>query len=327
MRTEWSTADLPKPSRFDAWREFISEAYAPLEPYRRDSTPFFGRICARRLGRCSLVELVADAHGVTRGHSEIMRSQGECYSISLVKKGEGVLVHNGKTVHLKSGDLRVTDYACPLDLWFDKPFELTSFMLPRDMLYPRLTAPSEAPATRISSAAGLGKLVRSYLAALAQLPEHQVSRYAGTLIDNLCNLVSLAVESERPTSPRRKPGLHEIRLASVKDYARQHLSNPSLSPASVAGACGISVRYLHKLFRLHGETFGRWLLKQRLEKCRVQISDPRFCDRSLSEISYSWGFNNLSHFDHAFRNAYGNSPREHRKQAQEEYLKRVDDAE
>jgi len=315
LLTEWSTAALPKSRRFERWQEIISEAYAPLTPYRETSAAFHGSIRARKVGRCSIVQLTADPHGVTRGQSEIKRSDGNYYSIGLIESGTGVMVHKGKTVQLHAGDVRLTDYDYPLDLIFRDRFSMTSFMIPRGMLYPRLVDAGEAPATLISANSGLGRLVRSYLKELSALPDPDLDKHAIVLVDALCDVLSVAIDSASPESADGVRTVKRVRISAIKDYIRQNLSDPNLSPSMVSQACGISVRYVHKLFELEGESFGRWVLRQRLERCRKQISDPRFSEKSLSVISYNWGFNNLSHFDRAFRAAYGACPREYRKQA------------
>jgi AraC-like DNA-binding protein len=55
--------------------------------------------------------------------------------------------------------------------------------------------------------------------------------------------------------------------------------------------------------------------KKRLERCRKALTDPAQSKRSVSEIAYSWGFCDLTHFGRAFRAAYGMLPSECRQLA------------
>jgi AraC-like DNA-binding protein len=80
----------------------------------------------------------------------------------------------------------------------------------------------------------------------------------------------------------------------------------------VAAYCGISVRTLHLRFARFGQTFGSWLLETRLNACSKALRDPLQLVRSISEIAYGYGFNNLSHFNKSFRARFGMSPGEWR---------------
>jgi AraC-like DNA-binding protein len=59
------------------------------------------------------------------------------------------------------------------------------------------------------------------------------------------------------------------------------------------------------------EDFGvaNWILQKRLERCRSDIETAAFSMRSLSDIAFSWGFSDASHFSRAFRKHYGVSPK------------------
>jgi AraC-like DNA-binding protein len=72
------------------------------------------------------------------------------------------------------------------------------------------------------------------------------------------------------------------------------------------------VRTLHARFRQIGQTFGRWLLEQRLQGCRAALRDPRQRARQISQIAYAWGFNDLSYFNRAFRRRFEITPRDWR---------------
>jgi AraC-like DNA-binding protein len=92
------------------------------------------------------------------------------------------------------------------------------------------------------------------------------------------------------------------------DYIALHLPEPDLTPASVAAAMRISVRQLHLLFEPTGTSFAEHVLDRRLEECRAMLQGPSGRDRSVTEIAYAWGFNNLASFYRAFRRRFGVSP-------------------
>ncbi|MFC3572373.1 helix-turn-helix transcriptional regulator [Streptomyces yaanensis] len=78
----------------------------------------------------------------------------------------------------------------------------------------------------------------------------------------------------------------------------------------IADAHNMSVRYLHKLFEQEEITVSRWILRQRLERCRRDLLRATGTAPTVARVARRWGFVSPSHFSRAFRAAYGMSPRE-----------------
>ena len=71
-------------------------------------------------------------------------------------------------------------------------------------------------------------------------------------------------------------------------------------------------RTLHSRFGQIDQTFGRWVLQSRLEACARALRDPNQRLLNISEIAYRLGFNDLSHFNRAFRAHFDMPPGEWR---------------
>ena len=95
-------------------------------------------------------------------------------------------------------------------------------------------------------------------------------------------------------------------------FVEQRLGDPELTPATIAGAHYISVRYLYRLFEGEPAGVAGWVRQRRLERCRRDLLDPALAARPVSAIAARWGLANASHFSRAFRAAYGLSPVEYR---------------
>jgi AraC-like DNA-binding protein len=68
------------------------------------------------------------------------------------------------------------------------------------------------------------------------------------------------------------------------------------------------------IFATSKETVSAYVLRRRLEECARQMADPRWRGHSISEIAFAWGFNSASHFTRCFRERYGQSPRDYRRE-------------
>ena len=100
----------------------------------------------------------------------------------------------------------------------------------------------------------------------------------------------------------------------LKQVIKARLADPELKPAAVAAEAGISLRYANALLSPEGTSLERYIMARRLERCRRALDDPMQTHRMISEIAFSWGFSDLSHFARRFRKAFGISPSEFRRQ-------------
>jgi AraC-like DNA-binding protein len=101
-------------------------------------------------------------------------------------------------------------------------------------------------------------------------------------------------------------------LHRIYAFVEQQLADPGLTPASIAAAHHISLRYLYKLFEAEPVTVGGWVRRRRLERCRQDLRDPAQRYRPVAAIGAHWGFLSAAHFSRAFRYEYGVPPAEFR---------------
>lgn len=87
----------------------------------------------------------------------------------------------------------------------------------------------------------------------------------------------------------------------AKSFIAGNIHRYDLTSGDVAVAIGVSERYLRDLFAGEGMSLGRYIWASRLERCRAALSDPSQAHRAISEIAFAWGFNDMSHFSHYFR--------------------------
>ncbi|PBC78704.1 AraC-like DNA-binding protein [Streptomyces sp. TLI_235] len=119
-----------------------------------------------------------------------------------------------------------------------------------------------------------------------------------------------------PDSPRpaRSSGLaRRAMLQRIKHFARSRLADPELKPEMLAQHHHISLRYLQKLFQDHGQSPASWIRDERLHRCCTELRDPRLAHLTIAMIGERSGLYGASHFSRLFRDRYGISPREYRR--------------
>lgn len=115
------------------------------------------------------------------------------------------------------------------------------------------------------------------------------------------------------TPPRT---LAEKRLSDILDCTQRHLSNPDLTVASVAGACGISTRYLCAILKAHDTRFSEVLWKSRLERTKAWLKSDGMRHVSITKIAYMAGFKSAAHFSRMFKQVMSVTPGEFRQSPQ-----------
>jgi AraC-like DNA-binding protein len=98
-------------------------------------------------------------------------------------------------------------------------------------------------------------------------------------------------------------------LARAKRIIRAKFTDTDLKICDIARDCGISVRYLHELFRADGLTVSEYLKLQRLQHARHMLEHASNTT-TVTEVCFGCGFSNASQFSTAFRLAFSVSPRD-----------------
>ncbi|TDC36315.1 helix-turn-helix domain-containing protein, partial [Actinomadura sp. KC345] len=170
-------------------------------------------------------------------------------------------------------------------------------------------------AVRLPCDQGVGALSSQFLLQLArhmdELSPSDTARLSTLALDLLTTALANAVDADSALAPHAR---QRALMAQIHAFIAEHLGDPHLTPAAVAAAHHISMRYLHKLFHHEGRTVAGWIRERRLDQCRRDLSDPRLTTRPISAIAARWGFTSPAHFSQTFRTAYGLSPRQFRRQ-------------
>lgn len=283
----------------------------------RSAGTFGATVDAAPLGDAVLLRQAASAYGVTCGPKEVARSHEPNVLLVAHRSGTVHYHHGDAKIVARAGDLVVTDMTRPMSAEVAPGGCRTfSVRLPYARLQETLHGRGHAPVVKLGGGPGrLDLLLGSYLEGLERLTPDVLVAQGTTFADHLRELVGLALTDTPQSNERAQVALKAVRLEAVLRFIDEHLADPELEPASVAGRFGISLRYLHKLFETTGATFSEHVSRGRLERCRQELVDPRHAHRTIAEVCLGWGFNSFSHFSRRFREAFGMSPREARNAA------------
>lgn len=312
MRT-YSTRDVPAGSKVGFWNDVISDVFAPMETKPMDRDRFEAEVDCARLGNTWLANARSTPATVHRSPGHLVKTRDRPYFLHLQLKGRLKVVQDGRESLLDRGDLVLTDSAMPYTLRYEEDCSTLVMILTAQALANRLPAPDDLLGVKLCGRDGMAGTASSLLAGIWE--EARTREMPETMGDTLASAVMDVFAASWMATANLQVAESAVSISrriQIRRHVESHLRDPDLSARTVAAAFGISPRYLHIIFSTGEETVSNLILRRRLEECAKQLRDPVWARRTITEIAFSWGFNNATHFARVFREKYGLSPRDYR---------------
>jgi AraC-like DNA-binding protein len=320
METVVRTDDLPAAERFPFWLEAIRHAVAPYEIRSDHATGFRASLRTMQLGAVQLTVMSQQALEARRTRKLIRQSDPEHYHVGINIRGRVMMSQGGRTTEFMPGDLMVCDTSRPFHTITDPGDTLGTGL---NLAFPRALLPlpeskvADLIVRRLPGRNGIGGLLSRYLLQLAKDPGQygpsDTARLSAITLDLLAATFAQALDADNalPAEAHQR-----ALLTRIHAFIDQHLTDPALTPETIAAAHHLSTRTLQRLFHAQDTTVAAWIRTRRLDRCRHDLAEPLLRIHSIQTIATRWGFTNPAHFSRTFKNAHGVSPRAYRQQAQ-----------
>jgi AraC-like DNA-binding protein len=311
-----STDGLSGRKKVEYWNDLATRAMTAMTADPADIATFCGRMRRMEVGEMRAVEVFSHGARVERSPAQIARSGEAPFLLELQLDGISATRQGAREARLEPGDFTLLDSARPFEVRCTDPMKLLVLKVPRALLSKYLGCPEAMAAIPMCAAHASNELTSRFLRDLwrqsnAVLDPGRADHATRAALE----LMAYAYGALPPArvDAASASAAHRIR---VLDYVEYHLSDPCLTPASIAEALRMSRRYLHRVWKgEEGESLARYVLRRRLEECARALRDPLHVRRSITAIAFDWGFVGMPHFCSAFRQHYGSSPREYRASA------------
>jgi AraC-like DNA-binding protein len=303
----FSTDEHPEENRIAIWREVFGLKIARLDMEPPLDQPFHGEVSAKKLANLSIGSIESSPNRIARTR-HLIADGSDDIMLGIMLKGEAVVMQEGQDeVKIGAGDAVVWSNSSVGESYYPTAIEFISVAIPRSTLVRRLIHPDRAMLSVIPSTSVPLKLLTGYLQLLLHetIPE-ELQTLSAVHVHDLVAMVLGANWDAQGVASRR--GLRAARLVAVKADIERTLCHRNLTIEALALRHGISPRSLRNLFSLEATTFTDYVLKQRLARMHRLLSDPRFCERTISSLAFESGFGDLSYFNHSFRRRYGATP-------------------
>jgi len=307
MNLVLDTDPLPPPERFPYWRDAMLGHFglqAHCEPHHELS--FQASMAQYEIGHILLREMSGTPHSVERKRA----STDHRFIVQLQLKGWSVVRQGGEEIRIEPGQIILYRNSLPVHIQRDGCFRNLLFSIAEERFIGSFPHWRHANAMLLAADHGAPAVFADLLHSLLRQARKMNPASLEGVAESAINLLGAALQPLADNQPRDHSHLETYHKSRIKKFIASNMHNPDIDVQTIAESVGLSRRYVHQLFANEPQHLMQWVLVQRLEHCRRELSSDHTRHRTISEIAFSWGFNDQAHFSKAFRKHFGVSPHE-----------------
>lgn len=312
MKTLFTTVGVRQQDRFDSWHA-AAQQYVIDHDARPDCRlTFEAKLSSATLDALQLVSFESSPMTVSHTSRHAAQSAGDELFVCRQLGGTLLLEQDYFKAALESGDMAMLDPRLPYSARFSAGSSLLVVKVPRRRLEARVGRTEGMIARRMRPEGGENGLLSDFL---ALLPSHaeRLDLTAAMVAEQALDLLAVSLAKASGSEEPRVSSARLLVLIRLRSAIQGNLTDPTLSPTAVAASVGVSLRYANALLASQNTSVAQLIQTSRLERCRQALADRTQAHRLVSDIAYSWGFSDMTHFGRRFKAAYGQLPTEYRR--------------
>lgn len=302
----FTTAGVPAGQSRDYWHHAVTKTFGPLD-LKVDPGRVHGTIVNRRV---SFLRVSTAQHGpqaLDRTRQLISSDDHDLFGVAVLESGRLGWSTSEANHVIEPGRLFFVDTRERITSRSLTDVKLHAFQIPKSALGLPPSDVRRMAQLTVDAREGVAGLLAPLLRSLVQVPLPAESATRERLAGNVVDLLATLVTDRLGSGPHDQDLAHRAMALRIKAFIDLHLTDPRLSPETIAGAHHISTRYLHQIFQGEEMTVRRFIQRRRLEECRRELG-RRGTRAAVSAVAHRWGFASAAHFSRAFRDAFGVSP-------------------
>jgi AraC-like DNA-binding protein len=283
---------------------------------------FEGTLNSWSLGILGLSEMKCDGVLYHRRRTHFANEKDSSLLITIPHKGDVHFKQSSRDTKCAPGGFLVERGDMPYEFWHGKRNKLWVLKVPTASVRSRLGATDRLGALTFDATEGVGSFfvgaVRNTIQCVDQINDIARDVAGQQLLDLLC----LAMRSDDRILDSASSTIRAAHLQRAEQFIRDNLANPNLNSQLVAESCGISLRYLQRLFAENDHSIVGYIRDKRLTRCDEalkMVNDTA----TVANIAYKWGFYDQAQFCKHYRNRFGCTPTDTRKMSRLEAAKAV----
>jgi AraC-like DNA-binding protein len=299
-----STGEGSESDSVAAWQRRISDTFYHQDVLAGPEGTFRGDLSAWNIGDLSLSHIKSSPVTYRRRGKHIVPHVEKYHLMTIPLAGELFFEQRAIQSRCQPRCLLAERGDLPYEL--HQP-ELVVLKVPESLLNMRLPRGKTFTGQTIGMSGGITglfiDLVQSVVSNVGALEPSHYSLVSGQLLD----LLALTLSAGDGAFESSESSVKDAHLRRIMMAVRRQLFDARLSPVAIAAQCGISVRYLHRLFASKGTSLGRWILEERLLASDDTLRNPRSRE-SIATIAHRLGFADQPQFCRHYKKRFGRTP-------------------
>jgi AraC-like DNA-binding protein len=312
MKTIFSTVGVRQQDRFDSWHAAARQYIVDHDARPGSRMGFEAKLCSAALEELNLVSFECSSMSVLHTSRHAAQAPGNELFVCRQRAGTSFLEQSHLEATLRPGEMALLDPRLPYSGRFSPGSDLLLIKVPRRRLEARVGRTGSMIARCIRPERGVNGFLSEYLALLPSYAE-RLNLDAALVAEQALDLLAATLPNASGLSVPRLTSARIVVLARLRSAIDAKLTDPRLTPASVAAAVGVSLRYANAVLASQNTSLARLIQTRRLERCRQALADTTQAHRLIRDIAYCWGFSDMTHFGRRFKAVYGMLPTEFRK--------------
>jgi len=291
------------------WSTLISKRFVGLSAEPTHECGFSAHIAHDVVCGIDVSKIEVAGQNVRRTREQIRKTYTDQLYLVWQLSGSSQVTHDDGRVDLPRGGMLLLDPQRPYTLHFDSKsrqicmqlaqFELLERLGPETRLFAGRPFDERVAATPVLKAA-FRHLIEEHLDPSEQ-PETAREIFFDVLAGAMRGMARGAGEATYPSERNR--------WLRFQGYLLANYRSQDMTPGAAAAELGCSVRTLHSMLQARGTTFMQEVSSLRLEWAARELRGARLGEVRISDIAYSSGFSDLSHFSRRFKDRYDLTPK------------------
>jgi AraC family transcriptional activator of tynA and feaB len=295
--------------RAAAWRCGARTYFPGLSVGEMGQRPLVGTLAGARFGPGHLWTIVSPPAQVAYDPSVVPLERTQLFSLMLQLRGSTVASQDGRVTMIRPGEMCVIDSRLPFELSVGGILShIVVLQMPRPAVMSRHPYLERRTAEVFDPRDTGTSLVRNLLLNTAENAPSLQDDQRGSALASVIQLLGV-LRVERP----EKPSGSHWRVRAALAFIDGALSDPDLTATRVADAQTVSRRRLDQIMvEATGASLSSQIWLRRLEQAASDLRDPKFAAKTVTQIAFAAGFEDVAHFTRAFKRRYRMPPREWR---------------
>lgn len=295
------------PNGLSGYEAVVRDVYFPMK-FAQESR---GGAFEARAESCQIGSIQMSRVYATGGYGGGYRADGSersgGYVLNLCEEG-GVFFEGRRNCVTKPGDLLLLSTSQAFDVWQQDPAQALAIHVPGSLLSMQCGNLDDLAFMTVGSSEGSAAILREMMICCWRQRASIQTSATNELVNALLSLIGATFRPSAQTTSFTSLSM-QMHFLRIRSHILANLASEDLSSDSIAEAVGLSKSYLFAIMNAANTTLGHFILDQRLERARQLLEFPTHKSRSISEIAFSVGFQELSHFSKRFSTRFGKSPK------------------